>query len=180
MNTNITQTLNEMGLTMTADFVPFSQSRNAKKNPKIEDLSINWLITIKRGNRSLTVDYMQGIGHLPKEIRPPVYYRKMSIDQSDLIFYACETGKVGFYVDASQRSKKLNPPELSDVLGCLILDAEVLDYGSFESWADEFGYNSDSIEDRKVYDDCMKIALQFRQLFTDTEITRLHELYQDW
>lgn len=185
MNTNITQTLNDMGLTMTAEFVPFSQSRNAKKNPQINDLSINWSITINRNNRSLTTDYMQGIGHLPKEVQQKSF-NKVTKYEYEVIKFACETGKIGYFSDVSQKvmirpnDKKLNPPTLEDALYCLLLDSEVLNYDSFESWADEFGYNSDSIKDRKVYDDCMKIALQSRQLFTDTEITRLHELYQDW
>jgi len=185
MNTEITQTLNNMGLTMTAEFVPFSQSRNAKKNPQVNDLSINWSITINRGNRSLTTDYMQGIGHLPEEIKQKSFNR-ITIAEYETIQFACETSKIGFFSDVSKKiiikpnNKKLNPPTLEDVLYCLLLDSEVLNYDSFESWANEFGYNVDSIKDQKVYNECMKIALKFKSMFTDIEITKLHELYQDY
>lgn len=35
-------------------------------------------------------------------------------------------------------------PSASDVFSCLIRDIDVLDYPTFEEWADEFGFDQDS------------------------------------
>ena len=60
--TQITDTAAKLGLTMTADFVPWSLSRNAGE----KDPSLNWKITLhKDGRPFLTTDYMAGSGHCP-------------------------------------------------------------------------------------------------------------------
>lgn len=173
----INQELTNMGLTLTAEFVPFSRSRNAKKDPKINDYSINWIVTIQRNNKTLTTDYMQGIGHLPENIGS--VFGTVTIDQAKNIKTACETGK--YFPGGGQFIQKaLKQPSLTDVIWSLSLDSDVLNYGSFEDWASEFGYDADSRQAEKIYNECMKIALKFKQLFTGAEIEKLHELYQDY
>jgi hypothetical protein len=181
----INQKLDEMGVRIVTEFVPFSKSRNAKENPKVDDMSINWKVTLKRGNQGLTTDYMQGIGHLPEGIKLQ-FNDKKTIAKVEPIKYACETGKIGYYSDisncvmSSPSKKTLKQPLLIDVLYSLLLDAEVLDYSSFEDWADEMGFDPDSRKDEKVYNACMKIALQMRKLFSDNDIEILRELFQDY
>lgn len=171
--------IEKFNVSMDVKFVPFSQSRNRKE----KDLSINWIVTLTRNNRSMEVEYMQGIGHLPKQIQPTFFGHKR-YHEDDEIMFACEKGKVGEWRDAfgevrpAYKEQKLLPPKLHDVLYCLVLDADVLDYSGFENWANEFGYDSDSIKDRKIYDACLKEALEFKQLFTEQEIAELHEIFQ--
>ena len=52
----------ELGVTMTAEFVPWSKSRDkGEKHP-----SLNWVITLHKGGRAfLTTDYSAGCGHCP-------------------------------------------------------------------------------------------------------------------
>jgi hypothetical protein len=178
--------LDSLGITMECEFVPFSKSRNAKETKKDTDFSINWKVTIERGTRSFTTDYMQGIGHLPESMQRKGKY--CSLQNFELIKYGCETGKVGFISDystvggvlSSPSKQRLKPPTIEDVLYSLLMDSEVLNYSTFKDWADEFGYNSDSIKDKKVYEECLRIALQMRQLFSDVEINNLNELFQDF
>nr|AYD75889.1 conserved hypothetical protein [Pseudo-nitzschia multiseries DNA virus] len=54
--------INALKLTVEAEFVPFSASRNAENEHK----SLNWKVTIKRdGHDILTTDYSAGIAHCP-------------------------------------------------------------------------------------------------------------------
>ena len=57
-------------------------------------------------------------------------------------------------------------PKLAEVLGCLQSDASDIHAGyTFEEWADNLGYNSDSIRDRDVYIACQKTHSALKMLF---------------
>ena len=176
---NIQDALTQMGVTMTSEFVPFSRSRNQNN----KDLSINWKVTVKRNSRSLTTDYMQGIGHLPESIQP-TYWGKKKYREDDLIEYACSTGSVYRYSDVMDAfidtKTKLKSPTIDEVLYCLIMDADTINYESFADWADNMGYNSDSIKDKTVYDACIALALQMRGMFSDADMNTLRDLFQDY
>lgn len=59
---NPQETVDRLGLTIRAEFVPFSRSRNAES----EWQSLNWKVTLQRAGRDiLTTDYGAGIAHCP-------------------------------------------------------------------------------------------------------------------
>lgn len=168
-------------LSYRAYFVPFSKSRNAKKNAKPSDYSLNWHVSIANGSRTLTTDYQQGIAHIPGYQQR--MSGRMSVDEFDSIKRACETGKaggrdsnLGIYLGA----KPIPAPELRDVLHSLVLDAGALDYASFEDWAADFGYDTDSREAERIYKACVKIGLELRALIGDAGIASLREAAQDY
>ena len=66
-------------------------------------------------------------------------------------------------------------PQPQDVLNCLLLDADVLNYASFEDWADSFGYDPDSIKALNTYNQCLKTALV---LNAHCDLQALRELQQ--
>ena len=176
--------LNKYNLDYSAEFIPFSQSRNKEEKQK----SLNWLVTIKRGNASLTTDYMQGCAHVKGYNQPPdgVLIRD-TFRRNKLVDYTCETGMIAtrwFEHNCAWGTfskKQTQPiPKLQDVLWSLLMDLEVLDYSGFEDWADCFGYDTDSRKAEQTYQDCLKIALQFKQLFSDSEIAELREIFQDY
>lgn len=170
-----------LGLTYAAQFVPFSQSRNAKKATKPGDYSLNWRVSITKGGRTLTTDYMQGIGHLPGYTQRT----RWTNDEWEALKHACETGKTvkmrwaGSW-QAPMRGEAIPAPELRDVLYSLALDASVIDAGSFEEWAREFGYDTDSREAERIYKACMKIALELRAMIGEGGVTALREASQDY
>lgn len=48
-------------------------------------------------------------------------------------------------------------PTSADVLSCLLMDATSIDnYGTFEDWCSDFGYDTDSRKVEKIYKDCEK------------------------
>ena len=149
------------GLTMTAELVPFSRSRNAKeKRP-----SLNWRVTVKAPHTELELvtDYMQGVGHLPN------YSHKYATNAAydDTVRAACETGVFSppeFAGSSRFKTGKVSPPKLVDVLYSLVMDASALEYASFEDWASEYGYDADSRSAERTYQDCLKIALKLQQM----------------
>lgn len=178
---NIKALLEKHNLTVESVFVPLSQSRNAgEKYP-----SLNWIITLKHnGHKILATDYSAGCAHCPS-------YKKVNPDRMwghNVLTWECENGKeldnqgmkmmeIGYGVG----DKKRNPifPDSVDVVYSLLMDSEVLDYPDYEDWANCFGYDPDSRSGEKVYQACMKIALQFRQL-GESVISELREVFQDY
>ena len=60
------------------------------------------------------------------------------------------------------------------------MDADVLDYPTFEEWADTFGYDCDSRSAEKTYRDCLEIALKMRAIFGEADLTKLRDTFQDY
>lgn len=162
-----------LGLTYSASFVPFSRSRNAKANAKPNDFSLNWLVNISKGARTLTTDYMQGIAHIPGYKQET----RWTVDAFEDLKHACETGTVkrgGFM------SKPIPAPELRDVLYSLASDASVIDSGSFEEWASEYGYDTDSRTAEHTYRACLKTALELRAMIGEDGLAKLRAAAQDY
>lgn len=135
--------ISEIGLTMTAKHVP---SQYDPKAPREEFQGIKWECTLTTPRGSFSVPFTQGIGHLPEL----VYDRRHSLFnwQLDKINRALKTGCIN-----GLGSRKLSPPSLSDVLGCLCSDAEAINE-TFEDCAANFGYDSDSRKAEKIFNDC--------------------------
>lgn len=170
-----------LGVTLAATFVPFSQSRSkAEKHP-----SLNWLVTVKVRDRAVvSTDYMQGSAHAPAYNAPsfhPGPDRKRDQYATDKrIRMECETGKACGAFGVSPTSRPISPPSVVDVLACLLLDASVIDAGSFSDWCGEYGYDDDSIKARAMYDGCMATALALRSGLGAKRVEELNELFQDY
>ena len=64
-------------------------------------------------------------------------------------------------------------PNPLDVLYSLAMDSSVLDHATFESWASEFGYDTDSRSAESIYRACLEIALKLRAAMGDSGMDRL-------
>lgn len=175
--TKIMALIETLGLTYTAKFISFIQSRNkAEKNP-----SLNWIITISKGDQKIETDYMQGIGHLPK-------YDNRRSNNSAYNRYLAHCAETGTYdklynIDTgyfSHTTTKIPVPELIDVLYSLAMDSDALNYSTFDDWASEFGWDVDSRQAEKIYQACLKIALSLRNMIGDEKMKALQGAYQDY
>ena len=180
MNTEEKDTLqsfvNELGLTYTATFVPTPQPAETVPHPQL-----HWSIVLQRGGRTLTASYSQGCGHAGgyKQICASREERRLTdID----VRKSCETGKIFDYRTFKGRmGYGAQPsPELLDVLACLVSDCSVLDMSSYEEWANEYGYDTDSRKAESVYAACLAQSLSFKALIGQKALDRLRELYQDY
>lgn len=77
------------------------------------------------------------------------------------------------YVNYSMGSAH-TPPRLANVLNSLVLNASGVD-ASFEDWANEYGYSTDSLEGQATYHTCKQQTTQLRALFTSEEYAALLE-----
>ena len=154
-----------------AEFVPQSKSRNAAEKP-----CLNWRVFLLRGNVSMHSDYMQGIGHLPKTTE---HFNPRSVDGDKAIRRACEHGTWDRHDGYRTSRNPLPAPELADVLSCLLLDAQAIDHSTFEDWASDLGYDTDSRKAEATYRACLEIGLKLRAMLGDETIARLRESVQD-
>lgn len=174
-------------LTMETEFVPFSKSRNAKPQDDGKVWrSLNWRVTIKRDGRDvLTTDYSAGEAHCPayKQDRAQAMrlYGKGGIEQR--IAYEIEHGLSAANLPGGQiigRSKAPILPDIESVLASLTMDSDVIDYATYEEWADNFGYDPDSRKGEATYRACLEIALKLRAAIGEDGLRQLREACQDY
>ena len=180
------------GLTIEADFIPWSLSRNAPKpNSKDENerkgwLSLNWQVLIKRGAYVVAeTTYSAGSGHCPAS---KTFSKDNKREREAAVREECESGRRVARVqlwacDAKfihQRTAANSKPDLCDVLASLALDASVLDAASFEDWAADLGYDTDSRKAEVIYRECLKTALRLRSSLGEAALSELLEAAQDY
>lgn len=177
---DLTAQINALGVTITAEFVPWSRSRSFKAGAHPKDQSLNWRVTLHKDGRAiLTTDYMAGIGHCPSYAMRGGWTQ----DKTERIAWECDKGTKAAWPEFSTMFRKGSYallPSTPDVLHSLLLDSDVLDHPSFESWASDFGYDADSRSAEKTYQACMTIALQLRAGLGDSLMAALRDLLQDY
>lgn len=174
----IRETLDSLGLSISEEFVPFSQSRNKdEKQP-----SLNWIVTVLHNGREiLKTDYMAGMAHCPgykAGMRPTLY-------NMALIEYETEQGYPAYRPHESSpptRKPKSQPikPDAVDLFYSLSRDSDVLDYAGFEDWAFNFGYDTDSRKAESIYRECLEIALKLRAAIGDDGLKTLMTAFEDY
>lgn len=180
--TKINEALRVIGLAVTAEFIPLSKTSN-----KDEWRSLNWNVTLLRNGREvLTTQYSAGIAHCPSYNSkvPSNWNRPDRMWQDAVCEFECEAGfkAAPFTTWGGFRPDKTKPilPDPADVVYSLIRDAEVLDYATFEEWADNFGYGTDSRKAEQIYRACLEIALKLRAGLGDACMRELAELFEDY
>lgn len=176
----LAEVIAELGLTVDAVFVPWSQSRFKKDNPKLGDRSLNWKVTLKQGDREIiTTDYMVGIGHCPS-YKASIRYE--STDDAQAVIFETEHGKVARALPTMgvmSKGKKIEP-KLTDVVYCLASDCDVLNYSTYEEYAQELGMDPDSRKGEAQYRETLANALRMRNGLGVAVLQRLQEAAQDY
>ena len=167
MSDQINKALQDMGITIRAEFVP-------REYEKVKGAQLNWSITLLfEGRPVLSTEYSAGIGHIDGYIQS--LNGRMTVDESAGILSIC-AGRV------PPRGINLKRPELdaADVVWCLAGESNAIDYPDFESWAGDFGYDEDSRKAEKIYQACLDIGLKMRAAMGDKRLETLRELFQDY
>lgn len=100
---------------------------------------------------TMEVEYM---GEYPIDGFSPPFVDKWECDiKCEGAYFQCQ-----FHTGIGLRNgDELVEPTIEDVFECLALEASgTTSISSFEEWAEEFGYNPDSIRDKRVYDVCVE------------------------
>lgn len=165
------------GLKMECTFVPFSKSRSAKnKTP-----NMNYKITILHNDKPILkdIDYCCGVLLFPQLDR----FTGKTYDQRRMLENAVETGRANRLMVSIDHVTNNGPkliPSICDVVYCLILDSDVINYSCFKDWADSFGYSDDSISAKAIYEECLKTALALRSAIGDSKLQELKECFIDY
>lgn len=163
-----------LDLTMTHEFVPFSKSCVAKEDRP----SLNYIITLSRpgafrgANYDVRFDYSMGSGHCKSRLHPGP---RDTLDNLKILRTECELG----YPTPPNTARRAMP-ELADVLSSIAMDSNVLEYPTFETWAEDVGPDTDSRKAEKIYRECLDTALRMRALIGDAGLEKLREACQDY
>lgn len=125
-----------------------------------------WDVMFTRNRDSLELDYSTGTGHRVAASPMPADVKKAS-------------PRSMYVADWVKRNVKPHKPEAASVLHSVILDSGAVGQ-SFRYWCDDFGYDSDSIKARGIYDACQEIGDKFNRFFTREEREHLAELLADY
>lgn len=168
----LNQAMADLGVTVAAVFVPWSESRNFKPGARVTARSLNWRVTLKHNEREiLTTEYSAGIGHAPS-------YKagvRMSLDGEAALIHETEKGtqaKPSAYLGHVFSGKPITC-DPCDVVHALVSDSSVIDHPDFESWASDLGYDADSRSAERTYQACLGIALKLRAAIGDAGLAKL-------
>ena len=71
-------------------------------------------------------------------------------------------------------------PDPLDVLYSIVSDSDVLNYSTFEDWAENLGYDPDSRRAESTYRECLKHAIALRVAIGSDGLDRLQAAFQDY
>lgn len=171
--------LAELGITMTAEFVPYSRRKNQDDGHDGKPWEcITHRCHVTRGKVTLWHDeFRQGIGHLPE---PYSNGQRRTLDRDTAIKNLIEFGKTDGKGYPQCPRAQVEPPALRDVVYSIVIDSDVIDYPTFEEWAPSLGYDPDSRSAEKIYRKCLETALTLRSALGDAALSRLREAFQDY
>lgn len=182
MNAELKSFIDSLNLEYKATFVPQSASRNsAEENP-----SLNWRVSIARRNvagdpaiarNTIATDYMQGIGHLPTDANTREKHKganRNCIMIADYERKCAESGRYGLW-----NGTPIPAPSLADVLYSLVMDSDAGEY-TFEEWAGNFGYDTDSRTAESMYNQCRDTGSKLRRMLGAENLSKLRDLFQDY
>ena len=167
--------ISALGLAVESVFVPFSQSRNKAEKNK----SLNWQVTLKRnGLVIITTDYSAGSGHCPADKKK--WFSPS--ERANAISRECELGKAQTQNSRLQMFSESAPikPDHVSVIWSLVTDSDVLEHSSFEEWASNFGYETDSRKAESIYRACLEIALKLKAGIGNDGLEQLRLAFQDY
>lgn len=167
----IAKLLADHGVTYAATFVPQSVSRNAgDKSP-----SLNWRVSFTSKRGQFSTDYMQGIGHVPSYSKARASFDRLQCER------AAETGRYPPNHSSSIGLLKTLPlPSAAAILACLISDARAAEHPTYETWADEYGYDRDSRAGERAYNACRQIAADMQSALGHSFIERAERILADY
>jgi len=206
---NPAATLAALGVTVESVFVPFSRSRNAgQETPKLNWLVTikrdgrEVLTTDYMEGQGHAPAYQ--VESVPFNFRPRRYRTRSTTSPSgftyrdatarealnqyrtELAAAECESGfkmrltKGGHETRFETVRGRPIEPNPVDVLYSLVMGSDVLDYGGFEDWAANFGYDTDSRAAESIHKACIELALKMHAAFGSDGMESLATAFQDY
>lgn len=184
-----------LGLSISAVFVPWSQSRNFDPKATPDKRTLNWRVSVmlarpdmsapvdQNGQRPLGVpvpilltDYQAGCGHCPSYKQNA----RWTLGYSALIEFETEQGCVARSQSWGIVKGKPILPKAEDVLASLALDASAIDSATYEDWSAEYGYDADSRKGEAIYRACLETGLKLRAALGEAGLATLRDAAAEW
>ena len=176
-----------IGLEFQAVQIPARTDRNATDWDKD---AFHFAVTIRNARGAWSGNYSMGSGHkvlIPwSELLGWMNFRSETLGGSGTRKDYNEIKAFGFkprYVWQKELQAKMYRapvPTLRDVLYSLVSDADAIDCATFEDWAINYGYDTDSRSAEKAYRACLESGLKLRAMLGEEALTKLRELFQDY
>lgn len=132
---DLDQLIKDYDIKIHADYIPM----DGHEEPRLK-----WKVRLYRLNETvLEVEYTAGMAHAPS------YPALCAVDE-------CRTGM------RSEFPPKPIQPDQRDVIRSVMRDSSALDYGCFEDWARDYGYDTDSRAAEAIYRLCLQRAVMLR------------------
>lgn len=171
--------LADKGIRAEFTFVPFSKSKNSSEPA----LSLNWSVKLFYKDREIIeTPFFQGIGNAPVYEHKNKFGSKVTFNIA--LKRQCEFGKEIYspfnkdgYLETGDNIKS---PSVADLIYCLLLDADAIDYPTYEDWADTFGFDHDSRKGLALYHECLTTGLKLRSGLGESLLKELRELFSDF
>jgi hypothetical protein len=127
-----------------------------------------WSVTVTRNGQSFQTEYTHGchFRHHRKgrAMQPLPWNGKLTIDQL-----------------AANKQTVPDEPTLADVMCSLVWDAQsVADGQTFEDFADELGYDTDSRDAERIYNGCRDEYFGLIRLCGSMDLDVLSQMFQDY
>jgi hypothetical protein len=136
-----------------------------------------------RGKPVIETDYSAGIAHCPyhKKIRR-LSGGGVSLYDAEFLDKEVENGFPYRDMGGMAWLDRKNPimPDPCSVIHSLLLDGDAIDYMSFEDWAANFGYDTDSRKAETIYRACLDTGLKLRNMFGEDLLQQLRDAFQDY
>jgi hypothetical protein len=147
-------------VTMTATYVGLRAEKGTEGKPWHH---FEWSVQLHHGSASYTATYRSGVAHcqrVPYGIGAKGPLEPVTHDVARAL-------KPHGKVTLSDVEGYVRPtaPELAEVLQSLASDASgALNAGTFEAWASDYGYDSDSRKAEKIYEACKGVHFELSRL----------------
>jgi hypothetical protein len=171
----LTERLDTLGVSVVCTHIPVT-------GVPYKDLRMNFLCAVTcQGRAVLTCEFGAGIGHctsyIDKRAKGTPGSGWMLAAKQDAIKNECATGKGRHIIDyAYYKPIPGYRPTREDVFSSLVMDGDAINYSTFEGWADNYGYDTDSRKGEAVYRACLAHGLALRAALGDTVFRELTEL----
>ena len=153
--TDINSQLAALGLSLDHKHIPMAGSLDTKTT------TVDFRVTLMyNGRDAITTEYHMGLGHCTatsESKRPAPRLPNLTMDYFNSLQGTLRGEKAHRWDDIRWT---LPTPALAGVLSSLLLDSSVLDYPTFESWASDCGYDTDSRKAEAIYNACLANALK--------------------
>lgn len=166
------------------DLALIEDSRGRFKRSDLSKQRLKYEVTLNyKGREVLKTPYSMGIGHVPGYTGQKILWNHSQWEEMKGIFKTgkCDPKWVYRCMERNflSRTTKIEPT-LKDVLYCLVMDGGAIDHATFESWAGEYGYDTDSRSAEQTYRACLETGLKLRAALGDQGLSSLREAYQDY